>query len=54
MIDVEPRFRGLAEVMLGHVIVADDLNAAMAALCASNGVPAERLSLYDLSGFADY
>jgi len=31
MIEVEPRFRGLAEVMLGHVIVTDDLNAAMAA-----------------------
>ena len=31
MIDVDPRFRSLAEAMLGHVIVTDDLNAAMAA-----------------------
>jgi len=32
----------------------NEINEAMAALCASNGVPAERLTLYDLSGFADY
>jgi len=31
MLEVEPRFRALAEAMLGHVIVTDDLNAAMAA-----------------------
>ena len=31
LIEVEPRFRPLAESVLGHVIVADDLNAAMAA-----------------------
>jgi hypothetical protein len=30
------------------------INEAMAALCASNGVPAEQLMHYDLSGFADY
>jgi hypothetical protein len=32
----------------------NQINAAMATLCASNGVPAERLTLYDLSGFRDY
>jgi hypothetical protein len=32
----------------------NEINAAMAALCASNGVPAERLAIYDLSGFQDY
>lgn len=32
----------------------NQINAAMAALCASNGVPAERLTIYDLSGFQDY
>ncbi|MGO9605309.1 MAG: chromosome segregation protein SMC [Candidatus Binataceae bacterium] len=31
MIEVEPRFHALAEAVLGHVIVTDDLNAAMAA-----------------------
>jgi chromosome segregation protein len=31
MISVEPRFRAVAEAMLGHVLVADDLNSAMAA-----------------------
>jgi chromosome segregation protein len=31
MIEVDPRFRSLAEAMLGHVLVADNLNAAMAA-----------------------
>lgn len=32
----------------------NQINAAMAALCASNGVPTERLTLYDLSGFQTY
>ena len=32
----------------------DQINAAMSALCASNHVPAERLELYDLSGFRDF
>jgi chromosome segregation protein len=31
MISVEPRFRAVAEAMLGHVLVADDLSSAMAA-----------------------
>ncbi len=31
MLEVEPRFRPLAEAILGHVVVTDDLNAAMAA-----------------------
>jgi chromosome segregation protein len=31
MINVESRFRAVAEAMLGHVLVADDLNSAMAA-----------------------
>ena len=31
MIEVEPRFRHVAEAMLGHVVVADDLRAALAA-----------------------
>ncbi|HZO81639.1 MAG TPA: chromosome segregation protein SMC [Candidatus Binataceae bacterium] len=31
MLEVEPRFRPAAEAMLGHVIVADDLRAALAA-----------------------
>lgn len=30
------------------------VNAAMAALCASNGVPAESLTLYNLGGFREY
>lgn len=32
----------------------NQINEAMAALCASNGVPAEQLTIYDLSGFASY
>jgi hypothetical protein len=32
----------------------NQINAAMAALCASNGVPPERLTLGDLSGFRDW
>lgn len=32
----------------------DQINAAMAELCASNHVPVERLTLYDLSGFRTY
>jgi hypothetical protein len=32
----------------------NQVNAAMAALCASNGVPVEKLTLYDLSGFRTY
>lgn len=32
----------------------NQINAAMAALCASNGIPAENLTLYDLSAFLDY
>ncbi len=31
MIEVDPRFRRLAEALLGHVLVTDDLNAALAA-----------------------
>jgi chromosome segregation protein len=31
MIEVEPRYRPVAEAMLGHVMVADDLNSALAA-----------------------
>ncbi len=31
MIEVEPRFRQVAEAMLGHVVVADDLRSALAA-----------------------
>src|SRR5262249_19923357 len=31
MIAVEPRFRNLAETLLGHVLVADNLDSAMAA-----------------------
>ena len=31
MIEVEPRFRHVAEVMLGHVVVADDVRSALAA-----------------------
>jgi chromosome segregation protein len=31
MLEVEPRFRQAAEAMLGHVVVADDLNSALAA-----------------------
>ena len=31
MLEVEPRFRHVAEAMLGHVIVADDLRSALAA-----------------------
>jgi chromosome segregation protein len=31
MLDVEPRYRPVAEAMLGHVMVADDLNSAIAA-----------------------
>ncbi|HUY28183.1 MAG TPA: chromosome segregation protein SMC [Candidatus Binataceae bacterium] len=31
MLEVEPRFRPVAEAMLGHVMVADDLNSALAA-----------------------
>jgi hypothetical protein len=34
--------------------VTNQINAAMAALCASNGIPPERLTLGDLSGFQDY
>ena len=33
---------------------ANQISAAMAVLCASNGVPAEKLTLYDLSSFRDY
>jgi hypothetical protein len=32
----------------------NQINAAMAALCASNGISAEHLTLYDLSAFQDY
>jgi hypothetical protein len=32
----------------------NQINTAMAALCESNGIPAERLTLYDLSAFRDY
>jgi hypothetical protein len=32
----------------------NQINTAMAALCASNGIPEEKLTLYDLSGFQDY
>jgi hypothetical protein len=32
----------------------DTVNAAMAALCASNNIPAETLTLYNLGGFRDY
>lgn len=32
----------------------NQINAAMAALCASNGWPAEKLTLYDLGNFRDY
>ena len=32
----------------------NQINAAMAALCASNAIPAERLTVYDMSGFQDY
>lgn len=32
----------------------NQVNAAMALLCNSNGVPLEKLTLYDLSGFRDY
>jgi chromosome segregation protein len=31
MLEVEPRFRHVAEAMLGHVVVADDLRSALAA-----------------------
>jgi chromosome segregation protein len=31
MLEVEPRFRQVAEAMLGHVVVADDLHSALAA-----------------------
>ena len=31
MIEVEPRFRPVAELMLGHVVVADDVRSAIAA-----------------------
>jgi chromosome segregation protein len=31
MLEVEPRFKHAAEAMLGHVVVADDLNSALAA-----------------------
>ena len=31
MLEVEPRFRHVAEAMLGHVVVADDLHSALAA-----------------------
>jgi len=31
MLEVEPRFRNVAEAMLGHVLLADDLRAALAA-----------------------
>jgi chromosome segregation protein len=31
MLEVEPRFRDVAEAMLGHVVVADDLRSALAA-----------------------
>ena len=31
MLEVEPRFRHVAEVMLGHVVVAEDLRSALAA-----------------------
>lgn len=31
MIGIDPRYRGVVEMMLGHVIVADDLSSAMAA-----------------------
>jgi chromosome segregation protein len=31
MLEVEPRYRHVAEAMLGHVMVADDLNSALAA-----------------------
>jgi hypothetical protein len=34
-------------------IQADAVNAVMAQLCASNGLPAESLTLYDLSKFPD-
>jgi hypothetical protein len=32
----------------------NQINAAMATLCASNGIPVESLTLYDLSAFRDY
>ncbi len=31
MLEIEPRYRHVAEAMLGHVMVADDLNSALAA-----------------------
>ena len=31
MLEIDPRYRHVAEAMLGHVMVADDLNSAMAA-----------------------
>lgn len=31
MIEVEPRFKDAAEAMIGHVVLADDLNSALAA-----------------------
>ena len=34
--------------------VTNQINAAMAALCASNGIPPEKLTLGDLSGFRDW
>lgn len=35
-------------------LCTNQINAVMAALCASNGVPPERLTLGDLSGFRDW
>ncbi|MGC1675889.1 MAG: AAA family ATPase, partial [Candidatus Binataceae bacterium] len=31
MLEIEPRYRHVAEAMLGHVMIADDLNSALAA-----------------------
>lgn len=35
-------------------LYTNQINTAMAALCASNGVPVERLTLYNLSNFRTY
>ena len=37
MVEVEPRFEPLAEAVMGHVMVADDLHSALAA-ASLNGI----------------